>query len=80
MSSDWCWPAAGPELSVRHRGHLLPLFAYGLDVPRDSPANFLPVDDAANFLNVLLAVAVIVLGIFLNRTISKVTTVVQAQA
>lgn len=55
------------------------LFAYGLDVPRASPANFLPVDDAANFLNLLLTVVMIVLGIFLNRTSSKVTSVVQAQ-
>lgn len=53
------------------------LFAYGLLVPRGSPANFLPVDDAANFLNLVLVVVPLGFGVFLNRTSSKVTSVVQ---
>lgn len=53
------------------------LFAYGLLVPRDTAANFMPVDDAANFLNLVLAAVSIISGILLNRTSSKITTVAQ---
>ncbi len=43
------------------------LFIYGLLVPFDSSANFVPFNTADNWLHVVLAVLMILLGIFLGR-------------
>lgn len=44
------------------------LWLYGLFVPMDSGANFVPLNTADNWLHFLLAVAMIGLGIVLTRT------------
>lgn len=46
----------------------LVLFVYGLVVDHDSSANFVPVNDADNWLHLVLSVAMIVLGVALGRT------------
>ena len=46
----------------------LVLFVYGLVVDHDSSANFVPVNDADNWLHLGLAVAMIALGAALGRT------------
>jgi hypothetical protein len=46
----------------------LVLFVYGLVINHDSPANFVPVNDADNWLHLGLAVAMIALGATLGRT------------
>jgi len=46
----------------------LVLFIYGLVVDHDSSANFVPVNDADNWLHLGLAVAMIALGAALGRT------------
>ncbi|MCC3275652.1 MULTISPECIES: DUF4383 domain-containing protein [unclassified Arthrobacter] len=43
------------------------LFIYGLLVPFDTSANFVPLNTADNWLHVILAVLMILLGIFLGR-------------
>jgi hypothetical protein len=43
------------------------LFIYGLLVDHDSSANFVPVNDADNWLHLGLAVAMIALGAALGR-------------
>lgn len=43
------------------------LFLYGLLVPFDSSANFVPFNTWDNWLHVILAVVMILLGIFLGR-------------
>jgi hypothetical protein len=45
----------------------LVLFIYGLVIDHDSSANFVPVNDADNWLHLGLAVAMIVLGAVLGR-------------
>ena len=44
------------------------LFIYGLVIHHDSSANFIPVNDADNWLHLGLAVAMIALGAALGRT------------
>ena len=44
------------------------LFVYGLVIDHDSSANFVPVNDADNWLHLGLAVAMIALGAALGRT------------
>jgi Domain of unknown function (DUF4383) len=46
----------------------LVLFIYGLVIGHDSSANFVPVNDADNWLHLGLAVAMIALGAALGRT------------
>ena len=46
----------------------LVLFIYGLVIDHDSSANFVPVNDADNWLHLGLAVAMIALGVALGRT------------
>ena len=46
----------------------LVLFIYGLVINHDSSANFVPVNDADNWLHLALAAAMIGLGIALGRT------------
>jgi hypothetical protein len=45
----------------------LVLFIYGLVIEHDSSANFVPVNDADNWLHLGLAVAMIALGAALGR-------------
>lgn len=42
------------------------LFLYGLNVPRDTSANFLPIDDAANFLHLVLGLALLLATVLLT--------------
>lgn len=44
------------------------LFIYGLVIDHDSSANFVPVNDADNWLHLILAIAMIGLGVALGRT------------
>jgi hypothetical protein len=46
----------------------LVLFIYGLVIDHDSSANFVPVNDADNWLHLGLAIAMIALGVALGRT------------
>jgi Domain of unknown function (DUF4383) len=48
------------------------LFIYGLVIDHDSSANFVPVNDADNWLHLILAVAMIGLGLLLGRTRDRV--------
>jgi hypothetical protein len=43
------------------------LWLYGLLVQQDSPANFVPVNEAANWLHFVLGVGMIALGVILSR-------------
>ncbi|MDI6944965.1 MULTISPECIES: DUF4383 domain-containing protein [Microbacterium] len=43
------------------------LWVYGLVVPHDHAANFVPLNAADNWLHLVLAVAMIALGVFLGR-------------
>ncbi len=44
------------------------LFIYGLVIDHDSSANFVPVNDADNWLHLILAIAMIGLGVALGRS------------
>jgi hypothetical protein len=44
------------------------LFIYGLVIDHDSSANFVPVNEADNWLHLILAIAMIGLGVALGRT------------
>jgi hypothetical protein len=46
----------------------LVLFIYGLVIDQNSSVNFVPVNDADNWLHLGLAVGMIALGVFLGRT------------
>ena len=46
----------------------LVLFIYGFVIDHDSSANFVPVNDADNWLHLILAIAMIGLGVALGRT------------
>jgi hypothetical protein len=46
----------------------LVLFVYGMVIDHDSSANFVPVNDADNWLHLILAIAMIGLGVALGRT------------
>jgi hypothetical protein len=48
----------------------LVLWVYGLVIDLDSSANFVPVNDADNWLHLLLGVAMVALGLLLGRTAS----------
>jgi hypothetical protein len=50
------------------------LFIYGLVIDHDSSANFVPVNDADNWLHLILAVAMIGLGVALGRARDRVGT------
>jgi hypothetical protein len=52
----------------------LVLWLYGLFVDLDSTANFVPVNDADNWLHLILAVAMIGLGLVFSRGARRVTT------
>ena len=43
------------------------LWLYGLFIAIDSPANFVPMNDADDWLHLLLAIAMIALGVLLGR-------------
>src|SRR5690606_339977 len=43
------------------------LWIYGLFFAGDHPANFVPLNDADNWLHLVLAVGMILLGVFLGR-------------
>jgi hypothetical protein len=43
------------------------LWLYGLLIPHDGPANFVPVNTADNWLHLLLAIGMIGLGVLLGR-------------
>lgn len=45
----------------------LVLWVYGLFVPGDHPANFVPVNMADNWLHLVLAAGMILLGVFVGR-------------
>jgi uncharacterized protein DUF4383 len=45
----------------------LVLFIYGLLIPMDGPANFVPVNTADNWLHLVLAVVMVGLGVALGR-------------
>ena len=44
------------------------LWVYGLVVDMDSSANFVPLNDADNWLHLVLGLGMIALGILLGRT------------
>jgi hypothetical protein len=44
------------------------LWIYGLVIDHDSSANFVPVNDADNWLHLILAIGMIGLGVALRRT------------
>lgn len=46
----------------------LVLFIYGLVIDHDSSANFVPLNDADNWLHLILAIAMVGLGVTLGRT------------
>jgi hypothetical protein len=48
------------------------LFIYGLVIDHDSSANFVPVNDADNWLHLILAIAMIGLGVALGRTRDRI--------
>ncbi|MBA8794085.1 hypothetical protein FHX74_001690 [Friedmanniella endophytica] len=62
----------GPASSVRYLAGLAVvfflMFACGVETRAGSAANFLPVDDAATFVNIATVVVALVFMIFLNRT------------
>ena len=45
------------------------LWLYGLFVAVDSPANFVPMNDADDWLHLILAIAMIALGVLLSRNV-----------
>jgi hypothetical protein len=45
----------------------LVLFIYGLVIPMDGPANFVPVNSADNVLHLILAIGMVGLGVALGR-------------
>jgi hypothetical protein len=48
----------------------LVLFVYGLVIPMDGPANFVPVNDADNWLHLVLAIGMVALGVALGRRVA----------
>jgi hypothetical protein len=50
----------------------LVLFIYGLVIDHDGSANFVPVNDADNWLHLILAIAMIGLGVALGRTRDRI--------
>lgn len=52
----------------------LVLWLYGLIVDKDSDANFVPLNDADNWLHLLLGLGMIALGVLLSRRTRTTTT------
>ena len=50
------------------------LWLYGLLIDHDSAANFVPVNSADNWLHLILAIAMIALGVLLTRDTRGHTT------
>jgi hypothetical protein len=72
--------AAGRSASSAARSYLvgggviyLVLWIYGLVIDKASSANFVPVNNADNWLHLLLGVGMIALGLALGRTASTTT-------
>lgn len=61
-------PAAARGVLVVGGAIYLVLFVYGLLIDLDSPANFVPVNTADNYLHLVLSVAMIALGVLLARS------------
>lgn len=61
-------PAAARGFLVVGGAIYLVLFVYGLLIDLDSPANFVPVNTADNYLHLVLSVAMIALGVLLARS------------
>lgn len=53
----------------------LALWIYGLVIDKDSSANFVPVNDADNWLHLVLGLGMIALGILTPRIVRRDTTV-----
>ena len=51
----------------------LVLFVYGLIIDHDSAANFVPVNDADNWLHLVLGIGMIALGLILSRNRTATT-------
>ncbi|MDX6366329.1 MAG: hypothetical protein QOK30_1405 [Nocardioidaceae bacterium] len=73
--------AAGRAAPSAARGYLvgggviyLVLWIYGLVIDKASSANFVPVNNADNWLHLLLGVGMIALGLALGRTATSTTT------
>jgi hypothetical protein len=73
--------AAGRATSSAARSYLvgggviyLVLWIYGLVIDKASSANFVPVNNADNWLHLLLGVAMIALGLAFGRTATSATT------
>jgi hypothetical protein len=73
--------AAGRATSSAARGYLvgggviyLVLWIYGLVIGMGSSANFVPVNDADNWLHLLLGIGMIALGLALGRTATSTAT------
>jgi hypothetical protein len=73
--------AAGRATSSAARSYLvgggviyLVLWIYGLVIDKASSANFVPVNNADNWLHLLLGVGMIALGLALGRTATSTTT------
>ena len=73
--------AAGRAASSAARSYLvgggviyLVLWLYGLVIDKASSANFVPVNNADNWLHVLLGVGMIALGLAFGRTATSATT------
>jgi hypothetical protein len=73
--------AAGRAAPSAARGYLvgggviyLVLWIYGLVIDKTSSANFVPLNNADNWLHLLLGVGMIALGLALGRTATSTTT------
>jgi uncharacterized protein DUF4383 len=73
--------AAGRATASAARSYLvgggviyLVLWIYGLVIDKASSANFVPVNNADNWLHLLLGIAMIALGLALGRTATSTTT------
>jgi hypothetical protein len=73
--------AAGRAAPSAARGYLvgggviyLVLWIYGLVIDKASSANFVPVNNADNWLHLLLGIGMIALGLALGRTATSTTT------
>jgi hypothetical protein len=53
----------------------LVLWLYGLLIDQSSPANFVPVNTADNWLHLLLGIGMVGLGVALGRGVRRATTV-----
>ena len=74
------WGVAASRTAAASRSFLLVggvlylvLFIYGLLVPMDSSANFVPMNNADDVLHILLAIGMIGLGVLLSRRTTTTT-------